>query len=760
MAGNMVEIARATITIVPNMQGSQKTITNELTGAADTAGEKAGAAAGVKMAKGIGKAVAGAAVAAKVGKGIADSWKEVDGAMDTVAVKTGATGKALDGLNDSMKAVATSIPTDFQTAGDAVGEVNTKFQLTGKELEDLSAQFVKFATINDTDVSSSVDTVANTLSAFGQDASTASSVLDAMNAAGQATGIGMDELGSALQKNAAAFTDMGMSVQDAAGLMATFNAAGLTTADTSVAMRTAFKNAAKDGLTMSEAVAQFGQTMDSNASSTDKLNAAIDLFGAKAGPAIYNAFENGKVSAEDFSAAMENVAGNVSTTFEQTIDPTDRFQQAMNGLKTIGAELVDAIMPAFNTIANVAVPAIQKAADGFSKLPDGVKTAVVAFAGITAVAGPLVSLGGNIAGAFGKIGGLFSNIGGAASGAASGLGTIGSAATTAASGAASAASGFGAMAGGALQIVAIGASFAMVGLGLKLIADGAVAIAQGGPEAGFAMLGLVAAVTAFMGVASLLGPALTAGAVGIGVFGAAVLAIGGGIDLAATGIAKMADAFGRLLANVKTAGEGLNLVVDAIKRMGEINIAKAAADMISLGSGLKAIGKNGEDMTATATAADTLSKGLTSLLAAAPQVNSFANTIATAFGEVKKSFEALAATFKSTKLEFNTKIALPHFKMSGKFDAKSGSVPTVGVNWYAQAAEKGALFSSPQLIGVGDAGQPELLVGEQTLYDNIREAVSGNNGDVYVYIGDTQLDAIIQRSNQRTAMRRGTSGAY
>ena len=222
----------------------------------------------------------------------------------------------------------------------------------------------------------------------------------------------------------------------------------------------------------------------------------------------------------------------------------------------------------------------------------------------------------------------------------------------------------------------------------------------------------------------------------------------------------MADAFGRLLANVKTAGEGLNLVVDAVKRMGEINIAKAAADMISLGSGLKAIGKNGEDMTATATAADTLSKGLTSLLAAAPQVNSFANTLTTAFGEVKKSFEALANTFKSTKLEFNTKIALPHFKMSGKFDAKSGSVPAVSVNWYAQAAEKGALFSSPQLIGVGDAGQPELLVGEQTLYDNIREAVSGNYGDVYVYIGDTQLDAIIQRSNQRTAMRRGSIGAY
>lgn len=757
MAGNMVEVARATVTIVPNMQGSQKTITEGLTGAASTAGEKAGNAAGTNMAKSIGKAVAGTAIAAKVGKGIADSWKEVDSAMDTVAVKTGATGAALDELGDSMKKVASSIPTDFEKAGDAVGEVNTKFQVTGEELETLSAQFVKFATINNTDVSNSVDTVANTLAAFGQDASSATDVLDAMNAAGQATGIGMDELGNALQKNAPAFKQMGMSAQDAAGLMATFNAAGVTTADTSIALRTALKVASKEGITMSEAIANFGDTMRSTAPETVKLQHAMLLFGSKAGASIYNAFSNGKISAEDFARAMQDVSGNVSSTFEATLDPTDRFQQAMNGLKTIGAELVEAMAPAFNTIANVAIPAIQKAAEGFSALPDGVKTAIVAFGGLLAVAGPLSSLGGTIAGAFKGLGGIFSGIGGAASSAASGLGTIGSSAASAATGAASAASGFGAMAGGALQIVAIGASFAMVGLGMKLIADSAIAIAQGGLPAGAAMLGMVAAIAALMGVASLLGPALTAGALGIGVFGAAILAIGGGIALATTGIAKLVDAVGNLLEKTKAGGEGLNLMVDALERMTTLNVFDIAAGMVSLGSGIKALSKNSEDINTTATATDSLLKSINALSVAAP---SFSATMTTSFSEVKKSLLDLANTFKTTKLEFNTKIALPHFKMNGKFDAKSGSVPTVGVSWYAKAAERGALFSSPQLIGVGDSSQPEMLLGENTLYDNIKEAVSQNNGDVYVYIGDTQLDAIIQRSNQRTKMRRGTSGAY
>lgn len=756
----MIEVAKATVTIVPNMQGSQKIIKEELSGSAASAGDKAGSIAGASMGKSIGKAIAGTAIAAKVGKGMADSWKEVDAALDTVAVKTGATGDSLEDLGDSMKRVASSVPTDFAAAGDAIGEVNTKFALTGDALEDLSTQFIKFAQINNTDVTSSVDTVANTMAAFGQDASTATDVLDAMTAAGQATGIGMDELGKALQKNAPQFVEMGMSVEDAAGMMATFNAAGLTTADTSTALRTAMKNAAKDGWTLEESIRAFGRTMNSDKVELDKLQAAIDLFGAKAGPAIYNAFKNGTISAEDFETAMGDVSGTVSDTFEATLDPTDRFQQAMNGLKTIGSEVVEGIMPALNIIADIFVPAISKVADAFNGLPDGVKTAIVAFGGIAAAAGPVVSLGGNIAGAFGKIGGLFSGIGSSASSAAGGLSTIASSATSVAGPASSAASGLGAMAGGALQIVAVGASFALVGVGLKLIADGAVAIAQGGPEAGFAMLGLVAAVTAFAGVMTILGPTLDVCAVGIGTFGAAVLAIGAGIGIAAAGIALMADAFSNLLANVKTAGEGLNLVVDAIKRMQEINIATAAADMIALGGGLKALSKNAEDMTATATAANTLAEGLNGLVATAPSFETFANTITKAFQDVKTELIKLATAFQKTKLEFNTDIKLPHFKMSGKFDAQSGSVPSVGVSWYAQAAEKGALFSSPQLIGVGDAGQPELLVGEQTLYDNIREAVSGNNGDVYVYIGDTQLDAIIQRSNQRTKMRRGSVGAY
>lgn len=82
---------------------------------------------------------------------------------------------------------------------------------------------------------------------------------------------------------------------------------------------------------------------------------------------------------------------------------------------------------------------------------------------------------------------------------------------------------------------------------------------------------------------------------------------------------------------------------------------------------------------------------------------------------VLQSIAFLQAAFAGTSFRFNTYIPLPHFSMSGSFDARTRRVPTVGVQWYKDAAEQGARFTTPQIIGVGDARQPEILIGEDKL---------------------------------------------
>jgi hypothetical protein len=57
-----IEVAKAYVTIIPSLEGSQKTITEELTPAADSAGDKAGKTAGKSFGNSLSKGVTAAGV--------------------------------------------------------------------------------------------------------------------------------------------------------------------------------------------------------------------------------------------------------------------------------------------------------------------------------------------------------------------------------------------------------------------------------------------------------------------------------------------------------------------------------------------------------------------------------------------------------------------------------------------------------------------------------------------------------------------------
>ena len=123
---------------------------------------------------------------------------------------------------------------------------------------------------------------------------------------------------------------------------------------------------------------------------------------------------------------------------------------------------------------------------------------------------------------------------------------------------------------------------------------------------------------------------------------------------------------------------------------------------------------------------------------------------------VVSGLRAIQSAFASTQLSFNQHVQLPHFTLSGVFDPRTGSVPSVSVAWYKRAATQGARFSSPTIIGVGDASQPELLIGETTLYEQISEAAGGGGDTIIpVYLGGDLIDTIIVKATQRSNYRSG-----
>lgn len=407
MAEN-IEVAKAYVTIIPSMEGSQKTITEELTGMTEPAADKAGQKTGKSLGSSIGKGLtaAGTAITAATTGLIGGSfaaWKEVDEAADTIAIKTGAVGDNLNSMQEIMKDIAGEIPVSFQEAGDAVGEVNTRFGSTGDELKDLSKQFVKFSKLNGTSVSGSIDKVSKAMAAFGMDTDQASSFLDDLNVVGQNTGVNVDTLAEQVAKNAASFKEFGMTAGDAANFLGECDKNGLDATAAVTGLRTAMKKSADDGKTLNSSLTDFSALMKSNSSDADKQAAAYELFGSRAGAAIYNAFNNGTMSMATFTESLGDTAGSVSTTFDTILDPTDQMTSVMNDLKSVGADL-------FSVLGELLVPILEHLRDDvkglkewWDGLDEGTKETIGKFIEFAMVAGPVLTVVGKLGGGFSSL---------------------------------------------------------------------------------------------------------------------------------------------------------------------------------------------------------------------------------------------------------------------------------------------------------------------------------------------------------------------
>ena len=110
------------------------------------------------------------------------------------------------------------------------------------------------------------------------------------------------------------------------------------------------------------------------------------------------------------------------------------------------------------------------------------------------------------------------------------------------------------------------------------------------------------------------------------------------------------------------------------------------------------------------------------------------DTFSSAIRTVKSSVSSIQSAINSVSFNMGQYIRLPHFYMYGNFNAKSGSVPHVGVDWYAKAMDKGMILSNPtifgamngKLLGAGERGA-EVVVGANSLERMINRAV-GNGG--------------------------------
>jgi phage-related minor tail protein len=684
---------------------------------------------------------------AAVGAASLAAFKEVDEGADIVTQKTGASGKALKEMQDAANDIATSIPTDFATAGSAIGEVNTRFGLTGEKLKELSQQFVEFASLNDTDVSTSIDNVSSVLNAFGMDASQAGGMLDVLNSVGQSTGLSMDTLAQDLSQNAAQLQSMGLNATQSAQFLGNVEMSGLDVGVAMAGMKKAMKAAAGDGQTLDQALKGFSDTMHSNKSDTEKLQAAYDLFGSKAGAAIYNAMQTGKLSLDGFSSDISSFSGNVSKTFDDTLDPIDKFQTTLNQLKITGAEIGNSLSAVLAPMLQQAAAALKQFAGFWEKLPAPMQQFIVKAALVAAAVGPVLVGIGKVTSSIGTItsgiGKVMTHLGGL-SGAMTAFSSVGLLPMIGI---------IAAVVAAVVAVIAIIKNWGAISNWFKGVWEG---VCNGVKAVGTALGNFFTGL--WNGVKTVTTTAWNGIKTGVSTVWNGMKA---GASTVFNGIkSHISNAWDNVKTNTSTAWSAIKTSV-AQHGGGIKGVIGTAME------GYKAIWKTGFDIIDKVTGGklgDALSKAKEKT---AGIRDAFSGAMEKAKSVVSGGLDRIKGFFAGCHLQF-PKIKLPHFSISGSLSLKPPSVPHLSVSWYKKAMDEPYILQNPtifgaaggSLLGGGEAGE-EAIVGTERLSSLVTNAVLAAGGGgaqtivIPVYIGQERIDELVVKATQRTNYRSG-----
>lgn len=353
--------------------------------------------AGKKMTVGVTTPIIG------IGAAGVKAAMELDEGYDTIIAKTGATGEALQGLNDVADSVFGSMPVEMQDVGTAVGEINTRFGSTGDELEDLTKKFLQFAEINGADVNNSIRLVSRAMGDAGIPTEQTGEILDKLTIAGQASGVAIETLTENLAKYGAPMRALGLTTDESIAIFAGWEKAGVNTEIAFSGMKKAIGTWGKEGKNATE---EFKKTLKEIESTPDIATAtskAIEVFGQKAGPDLADAIKGGRFEYQDFLQLVQDSTGIVSQTFEEQQDPWDQWKTTMNDLKLAGADLGGALIETLAPILQEVAGGVKEFSEWFRSLDEDQKKTIVTIGLVIAAIGPLLVVFGSVFGGISKI---------------------------------------------------------------------------------------------------------------------------------------------------------------------------------------------------------------------------------------------------------------------------------------------------------------------------------------------------------------------
>lgn len=299
---------------------------------------------GAEAVETIAQALAAAGITAtikEITSAVYDLTDTYSNAEKIIVNATGATGDALDSLGASMLKAYSGNDDALDAVAGAVGEINTRLGYTGDTLSEVTGQFLDFSDITGQDVVGSVQLVTKVMNKWGEDSSKLPNVLDDLAYAGQISGLSVTTLSNTLITGASSLQEMGLSLENAIGLLAKMELYGVEGTSTITAMRTAVKNFAADGLDAQEALQDTITEIANMKDSSEATTKAVEVFGSKVGVDFARAIRDGAITTDTLTGSLDEAAGTLERTAAAGESLSEKWEKANNKMNVAFTQVLE-----------------------------------------------------------------------------------------------------------------------------------------------------------------------------------------------------------------------------------------------------------------------------------------------------------------------------------------------------------------------------------------------------------------------------------
>jgi len=270
---------------------------------------------------------------------------QVEDALDFIAESTGATGAALEGLQESARNMGRTTASSLADVGAVTAELYRKFGMQGEALESLGGKVLDLARLTRENAGGMAQAWTQMLRNWRVGSSEYESSLDKMLVVSQRTGVGIMDALEAMVDLGPLLRGMDYGWEQAIALIGSFYKAGVDTGNLMFGLRNAVNEFAKLQLEPNATLWAYIRAIEQAATESEALAIAQQIFGQRAGPLFADAIRRGAMRIDELVAQVSEANGAIERTNEATWSWSEAWQQFKNRadlvLEPLGTKLLE-----------------------------------------------------------------------------------------------------------------------------------------------------------------------------------------------------------------------------------------------------------------------------------------------------------------------------------------------------------------------------------------------------------------------------------